>query len=147
MQTITDVPRTRGRGMKEVGTRIRALREKYKLRQDVFAGKVLISRSLLSELENGKRPPTGPLLVALECLFYANREWVLTGKGDMIGRTAPGRTAESVLQGIGWNGDVFELLKGFNRLSKEGRKKIMNLLRVFLVVEETGPWRGNYSPR
>ncbi len=49
---------------KEVGLRIRALREKHNLPQEAFAERVLISRSTLSELENGKREPTGPLLVS-----------------------------------------------------------------------------------
>jgi transcriptional regulator with XRE-family HTH domain len=76
MQKVTDISRTRS--MKEVGQRIRALREKYKLTQDGFAERVIISRSLLSELENGKRTPAGPLLAAMEGLFSANRKWVLT---------------------------------------------------------------------
>jgi hypothetical protein len=33
---------------------------------------------------------------------------------------------------------VVELVDGFRRLSGDGRKKILNLLRVFLVIEERG---------
>jgi transcriptional regulator with XRE-family HTH domain len=126
MLRIAEDPRVSN--MKEVGLRIRALREKYNLPQEVFARKVLISRSNLSELENGKRAPTGPLLVALECLFSANKEWVLTGKGDMTGRLAGDNRKDGVV----------ELVDGFRRLSGDGRKKILNLLRVFLMIEETG---------
>jgi transcriptional regulator with XRE-family HTH domain len=96
MLRIAEDPRVSN--MKEVGLRIRALREKYNLPQEVFARKVLISRSNLSELENGKRAPTGPLLVALECLFSANKEWVLTGKGDMTGRLAGDNRKDGVVE-------------------------------------------------
>lgn len=126
--------------IKEVGLRIRALREKHSLPQDAFAERVLISRSTLSELENGKRELTGPLLVAMECMFLANREWLLTGEGGMMNCPSPGRRSYDVQspEADEVKADAGELLEGFARLSTEGRKKILNLLRVFLKIEETG---------
>lgn len=127
---------------KEVGLRIRALREKHNLPQEVFAEKVLISRSTLSELENGKREPTGPLLLAMEFMFLANREWLLTGEGDMMHCPSPGRRSYDVQfpQADEGKADAGKLLDGFARLSTEGKKKILNLLRVFLKIEETGSY-------
>ncbi|VAW37637.1 hypothetical protein MNBD_DELTA02-440, partial [hydrothermal vent metagenome] len=31
--------------------------------------------------------------------------------------------------------DIVELLKGFRTMSDDGRKKLMNILRVFMIVE------------
>lgn len=119
---------------REIGRRICALREHYTLNQDEFSKRMLVSRNYLSELENGKRMPTGPLLVALETLFMANKEWVLTGKGGMIADTE-NREGRS-LDPAGGAADVVDLLKGYRALSIENRKKLMNILKVFRIVEE-----------
>ncbi len=119
---------------RSIGKRIRALRERYMLTQEEMAKRILVSRNLLSELENGRRMPSGPLLVALEALFMANKDWILTGEGSMM--------LHQGLDGGSGGGpeesdeDVVSLLKGFRALSVDGRKKLMNILRVFVVVEK-----------
>ena len=98
-----------------------------------MAEKLLISRYRLSEIENGKRLPQGPLLLAIEYLFNTSKEWLLTGKGEML------EESKDLLQeDTDREADMVELFKGFRALSEEGRKKLINILRVFLIVEKGG---------
>ncbi len=120
--------------LKKIGKRVRALREKYMLTQTEMAGKLLVSRYQLSEIENGKRMPSGPLLLAMEYVFNTSKDWILSGKGEMIMERDVLSTGEDT------EADIVELFKGFRALSQEGKKKLMNILRVFLIVEKNGPY-------
>lgn len=53
----------------KVGARIKGLRERFNMNQDQVCEKLNISRPLLSEMENGHRPPTVPHLIELGNLF------------------------------------------------------------------------------
>jgi len=118
--------------LKDVGHRICAIRNNYTLTQKEMAEKLLISRNYLSEIENGRRVPPGPLLVALEAVFMANIEWISNGSGDMLINSS----SSAALRPSGTeHEDIVELLKGFRSMSDEGRKKLMNILRVFMLVE------------
>ncbi len=119
---------------KKIGKRVRALRQKYMLTQAEMAKRLLISRYQLSEIENGKRVPQGPLLLAMEYVFNTSKDWILTGKGEMIVEKKELPAGEEV------EADIVELFKGFRTLSQEGKKKLMNILRVFLIVEKSGPY-------
>jgi len=132
-KTLPDEVRTG----KAIGRRLRLLREHYMLAQDEFAKRLLISRNLLSEIENGKRKPPGPLLVALEALFMTSRVWLLTGKREMIPDPKNGAGLNQSVSEQGAE-DVVNLLKGYRSLSIENRKKLLNILRVFMVIEEKG---------
>ena len=68
----------------EVGRRIRAVRGRYNLSQSEFADGLHISRKWLSELENGKKCPSGLFLLGMECRYAINRDWILSGKGSML---------------------------------------------------------------
>ncbi len=109
-----------------IGQRIRAARGHYSLSQSEFAEGLHISRKWLSEMENGKKCPSGLFFLGMECRYAISRGWILGGKGSMlVGSDGDGLSAESVM-----------LLKSFGKLSKNGREKILNLLNVFLFVEE-----------
>ena len=109
-----------------VGQRIRAARGRYKLSQSKFADGLHISRKWLSELENGKKCPSGLLLLGLECRYAVSRDWILDGVGPMLVCAEWGeKNAEAVM-----------LLQSFGKLSEDGRQKIINLLNAFLFIEE-----------
>jgi transcriptional regulator with XRE-family HTH domain len=109
-----------------VGQRIREARRRYKLSQSDFADGLHISRKWLSELENGKKCPSGLLLLGMECRYAVSRDWILGCVGPMLVCSELGeKNAEAVM-----------LLKSFGKLSKDGREKIINLLNAFLFIEE-----------
>ncbi len=114
-----------------IGQRVRILRKNCKLTQNELAKKMMVSRVYISEIENGKRRPPGPLLVALESIFSANKSWIMTGRGKMLknGRSGANTYADR-------DNRSTELVRGFRRLSDDGREKMMSLLRVFTMVEK-----------
>lgn len=114
-----------GVDVKEVGERLKMLRKEFHLSQEQLAGELLVSKKLLSEIEGGKRMLCGPIVVALECLFGVNRQWLLTGEGEKGGSGFSAHAADGVA----------DFVRSYNRLSPEGRKKLMNILRVFLLTE------------
>ncbi len=110
----------------EVGRRIRTARCRYNLSQSEFAAGLHISRKWLSEMENGKKCPSGLLLLGLESRYAINKDWILGGNGSMlVCSDFEEECAESVM-----------LIKSFSRLSREGREKLLNILNAFLFIEE-----------
>ena len=66
---------------RELGSRIREVRQKAKLTQAQFAEKVKISRGYLSEIEKGKTKPSNLVLLAVRNVFAVKRQWLETGEG------------------------------------------------------------------
>jgi transcriptional regulator with XRE-family HTH domain len=66
--------------------RIKIFREYKSLKQVEFAKMIQVSRSTLSEIENGKnKNPSSSVIVNIRDAFNdINIEWLLTGKGEMI---------------------------------------------------------------
>jgi transcriptional regulator with XRE-family HTH domain len=69
-----------------ISERITIFREYKNLKQSVFARLIGVSRSTLSEIENGKNnAPSTSVIVGIANAFNdINIEWLLTGKGDML---------------------------------------------------------------
>lgn len=69
---------------KEVGSRIRSIREALKLKQKEFCTKLNISDASLSELETGKYRPSFDFLNNLAKEYNANLYYMYFGKGKMF---------------------------------------------------------------
>ena len=109
-----------------VGRRIRQVRGQNGLSQGRFADVLHISRKWLSELENGKKCPSGLFLLGMECRFAVSRDWILDGKGSMlVCSEMDDKSAEAIV-----------FLKTFNKLSKKAREKLLNIMNAFLFIEE-----------
>lgn len=63
---------------------IKKLRERAGLGGIIFAEKIGISQSYLSEIENLKAKPKKTLLLAISYIYNTTMDWLLTGKGEMI---------------------------------------------------------------
>ncbi len=110
--------------LKEVGERLRTVRKYYRLTQEDFCRDFYISRAMLSELENGKRVPTGPLLSAMEGLFSVGRSWIMRGEGSMLSG------------GEEFTHRLAELLGGYRKLSAGGKTKLLDFLRIIVITDE-----------
>lgn len=77
MATSVDLPTN-------LGLRIKAVRQYYSERQAEFAERIGVSRSYLSEVENGKSKPSIEMIVGIakKCP-EVRHEWLLTGLGEM----------------------------------------------------------------
>ncbi|WP_282000997.1 LexA family protein [Geotalea uraniireducens] len=67
-----------------IGRRIKALRQAKGLTQKEFSDSLGIVQGFLSSIERGKKSPSDTLLIAL-CHYYGiNKEWLTTGRGEMV---------------------------------------------------------------
>lgn len=68
----------------EIGTRLRAVRKTLRLTIYEMHQKTRFSKSIISEVENGKRLPSSIYLFALADEFNVNINYLFTGKGEMF---------------------------------------------------------------
>lgn len=64
--------------------RIIEVRKNFNLTQDVFASKIGLSRSAISNIENGNRSITERVISDICREFNISKEWLRTGEGDMF---------------------------------------------------------------
>lgn len=67
-----------------IGKRIKLIRQQLKLTQQQFAEKIGVSRSHISNLENGNEMPSNSLLLFISTIFPVNHDWLLYEDGDML---------------------------------------------------------------
>lgn len=75
--------------LKELGKRIKMVREELHINQREFAAKMEISGSLLSQVESGKKNPVYEFLYKLMKEYHVSLDWLFTGKGEMFLRRKP----------------------------------------------------------
>jgi transcriptional regulator with XRE-family HTH domain len=102
--------------IKDVGMRVKAVRDKLNLKQGAYATKLGISQSFLSYIEKGLRKPSYELLLSLLSNFKVNLHWIVTGVGDMfIPDTNPEQQVKEkfsrLFPGVPPDQDVLELVK------------------------------------
>lgn len=66
-----------------ISTRLKLLREKLNLSQKEFGKRVGVSRDVIGNIEYERVEPKEPFLTHLCDVFEINKEWLLTGKGEM----------------------------------------------------------------
>lgn len=108
--------------------RLKELRKYLDLSQKVFAEKLGITDSGLSNLESGKRNLTEQMIISICREFNVNRAWLVEGVGDMFTNLPETILDELALQ-FDLSVDEKELVSDFCKLSKEQRAIVMNFLR------------------
>jgi transcriptional regulator with XRE-family HTH domain len=71
-------------GGTKMNERLKELRKYLNLSQKVFAEKLGITDSGLSNLESGKRNLTEQMIISICREFNVNRAWLVEGVGDMF---------------------------------------------------------------
>lgn len=69
--------------LKEIGERLRLIRNEYRYTQNDFADKLNIKQNTLSQYENGMREISTEVKRALHEVFHINFNWLMTGQGEM----------------------------------------------------------------
>lgn len=69
---------------KEVGDRIRQIRNHFNLTQKKFSRAIGMSQGHYSKIESGAQEPSKTLILAMMARFAANPIWIKTGKGEML---------------------------------------------------------------
>lgn len=69
---------------RDIGNRVREIREAFHLTQSAFASSLGIKQSWLSEIESGKKAPSDMFFVAIEYRYNISSQWLISGDGDMF---------------------------------------------------------------
>jgi transcriptional regulator with XRE-family HTH domain len=81
-----------------VRDRIKAVRTKLMLSQQEFGKRIYISQSLLAEIEAGHRNVNARIVQLIVSQYNVNKEWLLTGKGEMLSAPPPDKKKEQLLE-------------------------------------------------
>jgi transcriptional regulator with XRE-family HTH domain len=107
-------------GIKE---RIKQVRTTLNISQDDFSKRIFISQTLLGEIESGNRKVTDRTIQLISTEMNVNKDWILTGAGDMF--TAPPPDVQ------------FEkLLEIFKQLDKELRDYLLEQSKGLLKIQK-----------
>jgi transcriptional regulator with XRE-family HTH domain len=82
-------------GIKE---RIKGIREKLNISQRDFAKKIFISQTLLGDIELGTRTITKRTIQLISTEFNVNKDWILTGQGDIFTAPPPDIQLEKLIE-------------------------------------------------
>jgi transcriptional regulator with XRE-family HTH domain len=67
-----------------IGKRLVKVRMEIGLKQGEFADRIGISQGMLSDIEHENKPLTERNIKLIHLTFKVNREWLLTGQGEMF---------------------------------------------------------------
>lgn len=67
-----------------IGNRIKLVRQQLGLTQQQFAEKIGISRSHISNIENGNEMPSNSLVLLITAIFPVNHDWLLYEDGEIL---------------------------------------------------------------
>ena len=73
--------KTQSISAKEIGTRIRILREERHICQENLAQELNVSRELISKIEGGRQFPSAVVLAQLSLCFQVSADYLLLGSG------------------------------------------------------------------
>ena len=84
----------------EIGPRIQELMFRLKLKQTSFAESIGVSQTAVNKIVNGQTKPRFALLEAI-CNKYpqVNKDWLMSGKGEMFTNVPAAPTPDGYLQG------------------------------------------------
>ncbi|HBI7026672.1 helix-turn-helix domain-containing protein [Clostridium perfringens] len=113
--------------------RFKLIRKKEKLSQASFGEKLGVSRDVIGNIEYGRVEPK-PLLINHLCdVFNVNREWLLTGKGEMY--TIPEKESEIadfLINISSDNSKLYEIVSNLSKLDDDYLILIDNLISGLL---------------
>ncbi len=110
---------------KGLGLRVKRVREEHDLSQAEYACILSVESKELARIELGKSRPDIKLLFKVESHFEVNDDWLMTGRGRVFEKENWKETIENDLQ----------FLKMYNRLEDAGKKRMINVIKVFLQDE------------
>ena len=99
-----------------INERLRAVRQSLNVSQKIFAKNIFVSASHYACMESGHRKIKDTILDSISKVYNVNKEWLLSGKGDMFETAPPDLKLE-------------ELIEIFKRLNSHFQAYILDLVR------------------
>lgn len=113
--------------------RFKLIRKKEKLSQASFGEKLGVSRDVIGNIEYGRVEPKTLLINHLCDVFNVNKEWLLTGKGEMY--TIPEKEneiADFLINISSDNSKLYEIVSNLSKLDDDYLILIDNLISGLL---------------
>lgn len=115
--------------------RIKNIRKKEGLSQQKFADKLGIARGNIAAYEVGKNAPSDAVISLICSKFNVNKEWLLTGKGDMY--DVPEDETAAVVSDLLEESNPFydiiiSIMKSYKKLDDTSRAALNNLMQELL---------------
>ena len=107
----------------EIKDRVRKVRTALDASQREFAKRIFISQTLLGDIELGKRKVKERTVQLITTEFKVNREWLLTGRGEMFASPPPDLQLEKLL-------DIF------SQLDKPLRDYLLDQSKGLLKIQQ-----------
>ena len=108
--------------------RVKLLRKTLNLSQEEFGKRIYVSQSLLTEIESGNRKVNNRTIQLIVSEYNANKDWILTGNGDMFSAPPPDIRKKRLLEIFNELDDMLQdyILLQSKELLKIQKKKINN---------------------
>jgi len=106
-----------------INARIKAVRKALGLSQRAFCKGIFLSHSFYAQIESGTRNPNERVYELISGKYNVNKEWLLTGKGEMFSGPAPDVELE-------------QLIEIYRELDPLFREYIMLQIKQLLSVQE-----------
>ena len=84
--------------MNEVHDRLKELRKYLKMSIREFSKEIYFSHSLYGQVEYGNREASDRIIQLICSRFNVNKEWILTGKGEMFDSSQPDIRLKRILE-------------------------------------------------
>jgi len=112
--------------------RIKAVRKALGISQRDFCAGIYLSHSFYAKIETGTRNPNERVYELICNKYKVNKDWLITGKGDMFSETPPDAELLQITEIIKELDPVFrdciiqqiKLMANLHRKSKEGQKDV-----------------------
>lgn len=112
--------------------RIKEIRKKEGLSQQKFADKLGIARGNIAAYEVGKNSPSDAVISLICSKFNVNKEWLLTGKGDIY--DVPEDEVAAVVSDLLEENNPFydiiiSIMKSYKKLDDKSQAALNDLIR------------------
>lgn len=119
-----------------MNTRLKMIRQQYKMSQEEFGKKIGIeSRSHISALEKGNRNITDRIVNDICREFGINEEWLRTGKGEIY-QISEDETAKIVSDLLGKSNPFYDIIlditKTYQQLDPKSQKVLQEFANMLL---------------
>ncbi|MDR2731235.1 MAG: helix-turn-helix domain-containing protein [Treponema sp.] len=81
-----------------INVRIKAVRMALKLSQRAFCKGIFLSHSFYAQIESGTRKANERVYELISTKYNVNKDWLLTGKGEMFSGPAPDIELEQLIE-------------------------------------------------
>lgn len=121
--------------------RIKYIRKKEGLSQQKFADKLGIARGNIAAYEVGKNAPSDAVISLICSKFNVNKDWLLTGKGDMY--DAPEDEVAAVVSDLLEESNPFydiiiSIMKSYKKLDDKSQSALNSLIKDLLDKTKEG---------